>query len=555
MRVLHRLGISLVLGAACSFMAIEYASSKDIRSGTVNPHINPGIGDCDDQARFTVLERETEVLRFEPLILRGCPTNADRYYQAVSADLDLTLTTGPSAVTLDKILDFLGYDALSANQLEIAPPDLLMPADDSAFEQLAALAEEPASFLTAFEPPDFQDNRVVAVRYFAPKVADYERQHPLPGWRKLVRLLAREKSSAHNKGIRAGWILFNEVGGPGSFTNTTFGFNLVYPVTSGPNKTPAHLLKFAYADAIQVILEVEPKELQADANRPNMYFLSFFGRYPAEALGEVPYGLAQYLKASFDVAAAYKDHKGRYFVPGACVQCHSADPVKGATLSEEALASIIKGSKARGLMLNYLDTDQWKAARDSGDFTQLDTVDIPLLIDSDPAVDQEGYEQVFDRFRTLNSEVLAQNLLVGPYRTATRSVQLWIDNHKTSSAYVDRWQRILPSLSAGRLPWTQQNPFDEAVLPLLERYCSRCHMTMFFGIYDRPLVRTKARSAVERIRAAEVGSIAEPYKWMPQGRVLDKPPTRDDMRRLVCYLEALTQTDNPQVPVCPTTAN
>lgn len=460
----------------------------------------------------------------DPIFIRTAPGNcveAARYYARVGEFLGLQLIVGSNESTVSQVVEFLGYRGMTANDLEVQPPHKLMPKTEAEHQALVEDAEFPSGFAVPLE--DFQDDNVIAVRFFAPKVADYNKDLPLPGWRKLVRLRALKGSSAAAKDVKAAWILFNAIRAP---QGKDWGLHRIYASKNNQSE-------FVNAQAIQILLELTA-EGAAKADRPSLYFLSYFGKYNRDISGTIPYGLSLFLDAKFDVSDAYLHaQEGTYYVPSACSQCHGV-AFRGPKLPcdvEETLTGVV----ADRLSLNYLDTDQWYHARASVDFKALDDYRIPVLIDADSTGDQAAYKELFDRFRKLNQEIAEQNgRALEPTSLQVRSVGTWLRNHRDTEDHVDRWSRALPPLAAGDLVWDRNNPNDLDLLQDLERFCARCHMAMFFGIYDKETVNSKAGWAIRRLNSSPAPG--QLYYRMPQGRML----LSEQKKRLVGYLQNLS---------------
>ncbi len=472
---------------------------------------------CD--ARYPTLDSQVKVL-----VTPGTKLGAKDYYARVSRRIGLPLDVGQDGTTLTDLIAHLGYPGLSATDLEVEPPNALVPVTEAARADLALRLADSATFLDAVDLADFASDAVIPVRYFAPKVADYDKILPgaNPGWRKLVRLRSLEDSAAKTAGVKAAWVLFNELHSP---TRKPFDVNEVFPTRADIASKGR-----AFANAIQVILECDVPEGQT-SDGPALHFLSFVGLDPISDEGLPPYGLSYTLRANFDRPGVYPEQteKNLYFLPAACVQCHGGR-FRGATMP--AYADPVTGNRGHRLKLNYLDTDHWLDARESGDFFVLSALDVPVLIDAAPA-DGSEYEDVFDRFRRLNSHILAQNRqsdLGGAASLQTRSATVWEENHKSSSSHVDRWHRQI-----GTPEWDPDDSLDAELLPVLERYCARCHVTMMFSIYDKGKVTSLATFSQPQDRLAEPPTSKHLFEQMPQGRPLG-PVQR---KRLICALNRL----------------
>lgn len=476
------------------------------------------------------------------LVATNTPCGAWTYYQTIGKELGLSLhmlveattmetlaSQASPQTTVDDILVFLGYRGLSAHDLEVEPPARLMPPSKAAFDALAGQVDDSTGFKANLHWNDFQDSKVIAVRYFSPKVGDYtsKRFPPKAGWRKLVRLTARPGSQAATKGIGAGYVLFSSQVRPPE-NGGAFGITDIFPTRA--TKDGAGL----FAPVVQMILE---RAYPADGrDLPSLYFLTFDGRTvrtKESGIQGVPYGLLGELRANFDLPEVNGKLSGKYYVPESCSQCHG----KGFTKPQQGYTFMDNGPYASKLWLNYLDTDQWYDARDA-DFRSLIAYGIPVLIDMTPSQSDARRRAAFDRFYQMNLFIRAQNAAAcgaTPCQSLQyRAVGKWLAIHATDPGRQSIWKRVLTPRKAGNYVWERGDPNDRGLLPMLDQYCTRCHLNMFFSVFDKQSVVNQASEAVRRLKLG--ADLAHPtYEAMPQGRELEG--TQREV--LIKYLERL----------------
>ncbi len=224
----------------------------------------------------------------------GSEAKARDYYVRISNEFGFDART--DVTTLDNLLDFAGYPA-SAAKLEALDSAILMdPARASSPNEGLGLQAGGLSGAT------LRAGDILAIRYFAPKIANVNVATPTPGWRKLVRLRARPDSRAARAGIESIIILFN------------FLSPLQQPFSTGSVNT-------------QVMLH-------APSHKDRLYWLDF--------KADRTLGLA--LNATFDAADLPSNATGpglNYFVPDGCNDCHASP------------------GNLRQPIVNYLDTDHW----------------------------------------------------------------------------------------------------------------------------------------------------------------------------------------------------
>jgi hypothetical protein len=357
----------------------------------------------------------------------GDPKEAPLYYESIEKELETPLPT------FNAILTFLGYPGLTGREVEDLDPTTLM---DPA---LLAATVTNAAFQASIKKVPLAADDVLAARFFAPKITDVsvkEGQPTVHGWRKVVRLRARAESPARSAGLVSGWLLFNVFSNDANPFGTRSANNQVMLIRGAPGET------------------LKP-----------VYWLVFEGVNNDAGDGR----RIDFLNASFD--NRFGGDK-KYYVPDACAHCH------GGLVGDEPDYKAAK--------LNYFDTDHW-FDRTKDDFQKLPP-GVGVLFDGGPDTASEQFQKAFGVFQKLNAEVLAQNTIVDA-RTETfqsRAVARWLDLHKQNMAFVDIFDRnIAPS---GGQQWTKDNPIDRQVLPLLNRYCFRCHSSIAFHMFDKDLV-------------------------------------------------------------------
>jgi hypothetical protein len=127
-----------------------------------------------------------------------------------------------------------------------------------------------------------------------------------------------------------------------------------------------------------------------------------------------------------------------------------------------------------------------------------------------------------------------------------KAVTKWLELHETDSRHKDVFARALPSGD----PWRADRSPDKDLLPLMNRYCFRCHSSLRFSIFDRPAVARRKGTILDFMTRA----ITDPKK-MPQDRNLDCSDTFEDKEqilKLVRELPGSTPTPSPTpIPTCP----
>jgi hypothetical protein len=302
----------------------------------------------------------------------------------------------------------------------------------------------------------FRDGDILASRFFAPKIVNINATNLTPGWRKLIRLRSRPNSPAMRSGVNSATILFNYLVAANEQPFTNHSFN-----------TQVMLLAPSLPD--------------------RLYWLDFDSNQ----------NLSVALNASFD--AADLKHLGNhdYFVPDGCNACHGSP------------------GNFRPPMVNYLDTDHW-FDRIEDDFISLKQAGTPLIFDAktnDPT--QPSFVAAFDVIRRLNEEALRQNNLVHSDSFEAEAARTWLRLHQNSDAHL---LPVARGFSTNGAPTWQASDADG--LNRFNRYCFRCHGSVYFSVYDREKVLSLAGDMMVRIKPNPNQLKRVGFK-MPPDRVLD----------------------------------
>jgi hypothetical protein len=124
------------------------------------------------------------------------------------------------------------------------------------------------------------------------------------------------------------------------------------------------------------------------------------------------------------------------------------------------------------------------------------------------------FRRALDVLRQLNREIAVQTTLSlrpdGSEDYKKKAVEKWNELHVQSDAPADQGDR---SLSVGQRVWSPTDAADMKILQELNRYCFRCHSSMYYHVFDKQAVFSKKRKIEAFLRR----------KLMPQGRILDDP--------------------------------
>ena len=354
----------------------------------------------------------------------------------------------PEQSDLNTLIAHFGYTGISANELETLDSKTLMTREPS----------------------------LIASRFFAPKIVNFNSPHVVaagadpftPGWRKLVVLSPKSGSKAEQAGLASAYILFNFFQ-PNPEADPFAG-------ESGNN---------------QVILI--PKTFT-----PQKGDAAYWLDYDTKSNN---YKIAYALNAAFDVPEEGGSTTRDYFVPTACAQCHGHDEEYGGTVN-----GFFPFAK-----LNYLDTDQWYDML-GFDFPGTAAGKYDVLVDGGKDHGTADYKAAMAVLRRLNTAMLAQNQASrrpdGLDTFKILSAQKWLDLHAGQDQPQPPSRRAL-QVGTGAV-WNVANSDEQALLQRLDRYCFRCHGSMYYTVFDKSAVLDKKSGLIRRIKDGR----------MPQGRTL-----------------------------------
>ena len=127
------------------------------------------------------------------------------------------------------------------------------------------------------------------------------------------------------------------------------------------------------------------------------------------------------------------------------------------------------------------------------------------------------YRRALDVLRHLNREIAVQTTLSlrpdGSEDYKKKAVEKWNELHATSDAPAAQGDR---SLSVGQRVWSSTDTTDVKTLGEFNRYCFRCHSSMYYHVFDKQAVFSKKRMIESFLQS----------DYMPQGRILDDSTKR-----------------------------
>jgi hypothetical protein len=310
----------------------------------------------------------------------------------------------------------------------------------------------PPLFQAAFDSSPFKEDDVLVSRFFAPKISDVSnRGGPVSfGWRKIVRLKARPDSEASKKGVKSLFLLFNI-------------FQDIQDINEDPFKNSS-------GNNQAIIVRNDDSTLKD----PIYWFV----------YGQIPDGRIQtFLPASFDARDPRIPSISRYYVPHACADCHGGLDGNGQPDYDAA-------------KLNYLDSDHWfDRVQWSDDFDAMQRSINGIIFDGGKVRADGGvpettpeFAEAFKVIRKLNSEIRDQTASQTAGSFQLRAVETWLENHKSSELYVSPLDRALLKGDPADRAWDKSDPVDQGLLPMLNRYCFRCHSSLKYHVFDKEMV-------------------------------------------------------------------
>jgi len=414
---------------------------------------------------------------------QGSAEQARVYYERLARTVVFATPKTILDSTLDDVPRYLGYEGLSARDLEQLSPAVLMDPVRLGLScgnqtPCETAAQNPDNFRRSFSVLPIRPGEILASRFLAPKIANVSESAETRkiGWRKLVRLRARGNSVANRNGISDGIILFNFFTDPGE-----------RPFE--PNATSVNT---------QVMLLTRPPIRRRDT----LYWLDY---------GPLPEGgkLSLSLAAAFDAAdlQAADTAMKEYFVPNGCVACHGGDE--------------------RRPMVNYLDTDHW-IDRLSDDFQGVRDQKLPVLFDGGNDPQQPEFARAFDVIRKFNEEAEVQASLAQPNSFHVAAGKNWVRLHLNSSDHIPPVKRGVNG------EWRET---EQELIGLLNRYCFRCHGTIKFNVFERRQVLDRLGLIASRLKPTEQQLRTNPAFLMPPDRKLPDAE-RDRMIELLRSMAA-----------------
>jgi len=459
------------------------------------------------------------------LVQPGTDQQAKDYYTRISKGDQLGFAFEGS--TLDALLAYMGYavpttnpavpfTGLVAKDIEQIPSFALMPRSDAEFAALKVRASDPEGLEALLDPTDFSDDRVLAARFFAPKIATYfdsaSPSQPInpddivPGWRKLVRLTARSGSAAERAGILHMYLLFNVK-------------------QKDPEADP-----FVVESANNQVILVPRDEDKKDS--------AYFAVYGTRTDG---YKLSLFLAADFDLPGHVGVEvpgasNGKYFVPRSCAECHGhsdASGLRGRPIDVQGQPTEdFKVGRFPFAKSNYLDTDQWYDWMEF-DFRGVTTSLRDVVFDGGKNHGSGDYVRAMDVIRKLNASVRDQTFAAertrGVKSFQTLAAEKWLalhDGNPQRAPYAER--------SIGTEHWDSTSRDEMRLLRLLDNHCFRCHSSVIYNVFDRAGVKAKKDLIPVFLKLPLFDDAGNPLPGfrMPQGRVL-KIEERDEIVRLV----------------------
>jgi hypothetical protein len=408
-------------------------------------------------------------------IEQGSEAKAVAYYEMLGESLSFDDDRVPS--DLDALLGYMGYEALRARDV-----DQLAPAELMDYHGLRERYEGQGEF-SADEPPADWD--VVAAGYFAPKTSDVSGLSKKISWRKVVRLRPRPGSPALKDAVDAMYFLSVLYVSPEELAQ------------GNPFKIPTVNL--------QIMLVRDPEHMEGDFRDSACWLVYDPSR---------DYASTYATTTSWDSAdPRLVEQKGLrpYYVPDACTNCHG-------------------GGRPTGTP-HFFDTDYAIDRAMPGDdfFETVGRSGHSPLFESGLNPNTEQYQQALAAFRTLNVEIHRHNRVVDPTSLQTRGAENWIQLHGPSGSAMHRWP-IERGWPGDEHEWEEGRLVDRNLLPLLNRYCYRCHGTVSYNVYDRAAVVGKLETVLDYVDTA----------YMPRDRELSE----EDKAELLKWLRML-RDENP----------
>jgi hypothetical protein len=171
--------------------------------------------------------------------------------------------------------------------------------------------------------------------------------------------------------------------------------------------------------------------------------------------------------------------------------------------------------------VNYLDTDQWYDMI-GYDFPGTAASRHDAIFDgAKNDYSSAKHEKAFGVLKNLNKTIEQQNIVSarpdGSDNFKRLAVSKWLALHETDAAPVPPIGRGI-EVVLGEV-WNANNPGDEELLGLLNRFCFRCHSSLKWSVFDRGALFVEVFKGTPR-KDVITGFVAGGV--MPQGRELEQ---------------------------------
>ncbi|MDI1446419.1 hypothetical protein [Polyangium sp. 6x1] len=473
-------------------------------------------------SRITVLARAVQVLAVCAALLpgtglaagvtlpNGSPEKATEYYKKLSKTLGIRTPDTVLSTNLDEVLAWLGYRGLATVDLENLSPEALMCLGAPTCGDVKL--SSPTGLSQLLQQGPLRPGDILVSRFFAPKITNVAEapEKRSVGFRKLIRLKAREGSEADKHFIESATLIFNYVTKPNEapFAPGVRSFNTQLALVSSGYPRPDPSCR---GEDCRPLLD-------------SIYWMDF----GASGQGAK---LSLQLDASFDARGLQPLQAGKpagivsYYVPDGCDSCHGDPPPR----------------LGRGV-LNELDTDHWfDRVAPTDDFPQLAKNGIPVLTDGGNDQTSAQFARAFDVIRQLNKEYAEMQARVNPKSFHAAATTTWLRLHEQTRQHRPPIERaIAPALQGPGpgLQWVRSSSEDVELLGLLNRYCFRCHGSIRFSVFNKTEVARRRLDIRMRLRPKPAQAEIEGYQMPPDREI---PPA--DLERLVTLVNNL-----PRVP-------
>jgi hypothetical protein len=404
------------------------------------------------------LRLDTTGLRVVP----GSLEEAKAYYAELGNQLHFPGGRVPDH--LDGLLEYFGYQTLRAADLDTIEPAILTNLPKLKAKLAPRLGDQPLTGEFAVADAAWD---LLAAGYFSPKTSDVSCNSTAVSWRKVVRLKAIPGSAASSDRITALYFL-----------------SVIYAPASSNNPFAAP------SKNIQTMI-VRGNDRESKLKDPGAWIVYD----PTKN-----YELTHYTATSWDAGdPAVTDKNGvrKYYVPTACMKCHGD--------SRDAAAP------------QFFDTDYILDRAADDDFaSRLGSGSASALFDAGNDPTSNRFKKAFDIFRRLNREILDQSQFAAPGSVGLPSAKVWMRLHASSDEHFPPIKRAITDKEIPNLTefWSDKSEVDRSLLPLLNRYCYRCHGTLNYNVYNKDDVLDRATKMVRRLQSKVL------KERMPQDRDL-----------------------------------